>query len=297
MKNEQSEGRLFAVLIIFIVSIGILHGRKEAKIETEPFDIPNQMVGFSSLSLDQVYNYLHTVVISRNLPLVGQIIAQFPEKMVKNLVQKIIESKKIALTSHELLNLLFTLMYYSSEKKIQSNLFDLVNQYPTIQKEPILLLLARSTYHDIVPEFLQWIKAQINITQKEELLEKYIIRPLKCAIDDNDLESLELLVTKKLRITSQQATQLLWYTIDKNKNTYFVPFFVQRGANVNYVDEKGVSLLMRAVKENNEAMVRALLEAGALVTLVDNPTVDLLQVAIGYGHDAIVSLLREYNSF
>ncbi|MGB8367191.1 MAG: ankyrin repeat domain-containing protein [Candidatus Babeliales bacterium] len=297
MKNEQSEGRLFAVLIVFIVSIGILHGRKEAKIEAGQFDMPNQMVCFSALSLDQVYNYLHTVVISRNLSLVGQIIAQFPEKMVKNLVQKIIENKKIALTPHESLNLLFALMYYSSEKKTQFDLFNLLNFYPTMQKEPILLLLARSPYHDIVPEFLQWVKTRVHVTQKKELLEKYIIRPIKCAIDDNDLVSLELLVTKKLRITSQQATQLLWYTIDKNKNTYFVPFFVQRGANINYVNEKGVSLLMRAVKENNEAMVRTLLEAGALVNLIDNPTVNLLQIAIGYGHDAIVSLLREYNSF
>ena len=52
---------------------------------------------------------------------------------------------------------------------------------------------------------------------------------------------------------------------------------------------------MHAVKQNNEAMVRALLEAGALVDLVGDPAVgSALQIAIEHDHHAIALLLREY---
>ncbi len=298
MKGEQFEGRLLSVLIIFVISIGILHGRKGVKIEVQPLDIGSSIAEFSPLSFDQVFDYLHKVIISRNLPLVGRIIAQFPDKLAKNLAQKIIESKKFSLTPQESLQFLFTLTYYFSEKKgMQFDLFNLLAHYSAMEEEPVLLLLARSPYHDVIPEFIQWVKMQVNSTNNKELVEKYITRPLRYAVDDNDLASLELLVTKKLRMTPQQATRLLWYAIDKNKNTYFVPFLIQCGANVNYVDEQGTSLLVCAIKQNNEAMVRALLEAGALVNLDNNPILDTaLQIAVSDGKNGIISLLREYSS-
>ncbi len=298
MKGKQSEGRLLSVLIIFSISIGILHGRKKSKIEAAQFDIVDNFAELGPLSLDQTLDYLRTLIISRNIPLVGQVVAQFPDKIAKNLLQKIIESKEIPLTPHEALQLLFSLAYHFSEKKtIQFGLFDLLFLYPTMQEEPVLLILARSSYHDIIPEFMQWIKIQTTVMQNKEFLTKLINRTLEYAVDDNDLASLELLVTKKLRITPQQATHLLWYAVDRNKNTNFVPFFVQRGADVNYADPQGNSLLIRAVENNNEAMVRALLEAGAMVDLVANPAVGTaLQIAIEHDYHVIALLLREYGA-
>jgi len=298
MKREQSEGRLLSVLIIFSISIVILHGRKKSKIEAAQFDIVDNFAGLASLSLDQIFDYLRTLIISRNIPLVGQVIAQFPDKIAKNLLQKIIESKEVPLTPHEALQLLFSLAYHFSEKKtIQFGLFDLLFIYPIMQEEPALLVLARSSYHDIIPEFMQWVKMQATVMQDKEFLARLINRTLEYAIDDNDLASLELLVTKKLRITPQQATHLLWYTIDKNKNTNFVPFFVQRGADVNYADPQGNSLLIGAVENNNEAMVRVLLETGAMADLVANPAVGTaLQIAIEHDYHVIALLLREYSA-
>jgi len=300
MKNEGSEGRLLlSVFVIFSVSIGILHGRKKSKTEIVQFDIINSFTGLTHLSLEQAFDYLHALILSRNIPLVAQVVAQFPDKMAKNLLQKIIENKETPLTSYEALQLLFSLAYHFSEKKaMQFSLFDLLFMYPSIQKdEPPFLVLARSSYHDIIPEFIQWVKMQEKMVQNKEFLTRLNDRTFERAVDDNDLESLELLVTKKLRITPKQATYLLWYAIDKNKNTNFVPFFVKRGANVNYVDLQENSLLLRAVENNNEAMTRALLEAGAIVDLIANPAIDTaLQIATKHGYSSIEFLLREYGA-
>jgi len=300
MKNEGSEGRLLlSILVIFSVSIGILHGRKKSKIEIEQFDMINNFTEFTDLSLEQAFDYLHTLIVSRNIPLVAQVIAQFPDKMAKNLLQKIIENKEISLTPYEALQLLFSLAYHFSEKRaMQFSLFDLLFMYPNIQKdEPAFLVLARSSYHDIIPEFIQWVKIQEKMVQNKKFFTRLNDRTFERAVDDNDLESLELLVTKKLRITPKQATYLLWYAVDKNKNTHFVPFFVKRGANVNYVDPQGNSLLIRAVKNNNEAMTRALLEAEAIVNLVANLAIGTaLQIAIEHGYSSIELLLHEYGA-
>jgi len=135
------------------------------------------------------------------------------------------------------------------------------------------------------------------MVQNKKFLTRLNDRTFESAIDDDDLESLELLVTKKLRITPKQAAYLLWYAIDKNKNTNFVPFFVKRGANVNYIDSQGNSLLIRAVENNNEAMTRALLETGAIVDLVANPAIGTaLQITIERGYSSIEFLLREYGA-
>jgi len=302
MKNEGSEGRLLlSILVIFGISIGLLHGRKKSKIEIEQFDVVNNFTGLAHLSLEQAFDCLHTLVVSRNIPLVAQAIAQFPDKITKNLLQKIIENKKIPLTSYEALQLLFGLACHFSEKKaMQFSLFDLLFTYPNIQKdESPLLVLARSSYHNIIPEFIQWVKIQEKVVQNKKFLTKLNDHTFERAVDDNDLESLELLVTKKLRITPKKATYLLWNAVDKNKNTNFVPFFVKCGAKVNYIDLQDNSPLIRAVKNNNEAMTRALLEAGEIVDLVANPdpAIDTaLQIAIEYGYSSIELLLREYGT-
>ena len=300
MKNEGSEGRLLlSIVVIFSVSIGILHGRKKSKLEIVQFDMINNFTELTHLSLEQAFDYLHTLIVSRNIPLVAQVVAQFPDKMAKNLLQKIIENREVPLTPYEALQLLFGLAYHFSEKKaVQFSLFDLLFMYPNIQKdEPPFLVLARSSYPDIIPEFIQWVKIQEKMEQNKEFLTRLSDRTFERAVDDNDLESLELLVTKKLRITPKQATYLLWYAVDKNKNTNFVPFFVKRGANVNYVDSQGNNLLIRTVKNNNEAMTRTLLEAGAIVDLVANPTIGTaLQISIQHGHNSIELLLREYGA-
>ena len=300
MKDEGSEGRLLlSILVIFSVSIGLLHGRKKSKIEIAQFDMTNNFTGLTHLSLEQAFDYLHTLIVSRNIPLVAQVITQFPDKMTKNLLQKIIENKEIPLTPHEALQLLFGLAYHFSEKKaMQFSLFDLLFTYPNIQKdEPPFLVLARSSYHDIIPEFIQWVKMQEKVAQNKKFLTRLNDRTFERAVDDNDLESLELLVTKKLRITPQKATYLLWYAVDKNKNTNFIPFFIKCGANVNYVDSQENSLLIRAVENNNEAMTRALLEAGTIVNLVANPIIDTaLQIAVEHGYSSIELLLRKYST-
>ena len=298
MKDEKSEGRLLlSILITFSVSIGLLHGRKKSKMEIMKLDIINNFTGLTHLSLEQAFNYLRTPIISRNIPLVMKVITQFPDKMTKNLLQKIIESKEIPLTSHEALHLLFGLAFHFSKKKaMQFSLFDLLFVYPNIQKnEPPFLVLARSSYHDIIPEFIQWAKTQETMVQNKKFLAKLNDHTFECAVDDDDLESLELLVTKKLRISPKKATYLLWYTVDKNKNTIFVPFFIKCGADVNYVNAQENSLLTRAVENNNEPMIRALLEAGTIINLAANPAIDTaLKIAIEHGYSSIELLLREH---
>ncbi len=290
MINERPNVHLLlTILVIFSASVGILHGRKKIRTLATQIDMDTVIgEGITTLSLDEAYDYLHSLVQSRNIRLLGQVIGQFSASAAKNLAEKILNDQSIPLTQEEKIRLLFaTTLQMQKKKGAQYLIFDLLLTHKELQQvHPALLVAADSAYTKAIPPFIKWIKNRLGnkaYQNDHAYLNAMVNRALSQAVYTNDVNALDVMLSKTVRIKPQKASQLLWRAVCENKDTAFVPFLVRRAeADVNFSGDNKQTLLIKAVRNNNVDMVRALLEEGAKVNMILDPEVgSALQIAIG----------------
>jgi ankyrin repeat protein len=144
---------------------------------------------------------------------------------------------------------------------------------------------------------MQWAKNQQQDAEKPLLWPSLIDNAFDVAIADNDYTTIETLLSKKIKVTEQKASQLLLHVIENKKNNAFIPLLAKHAhADVNYA-VNGKTLLIVAVEQNNIEHVHALLEAGAVVDrVVDHTKETALQVAMTRKYTHAEQLLREYGA-
>ncbi len=305
MVNERPDVHLMlTILVVFSVSVGILHGRKKNKTLATHIDVHNtSLQGVETLSPDDAYDYFHSLLLSGNVDLSAQAIAQFHLPILAKLLEKIIVGEDLSLTNEEkLLLLLATAMQLQGKKGVQFAVFDIFLTHQDIQmNQPVLLVAARSRYADIIPVLISWLKErQKNEQYKkyEEFLVSMVPEALKGAVDENNVTALDVMIGKKVRLESEQASTLLWNVVVDKKDTALVPFLVRRGrADINFVGDGERTLLIKATENNDPKMVRVLLEEGAEVGTVVVPAVgSALQITISGGYTQVELLLREHGA-
>jgi len=305
MANERPDVHLMlTILVVFSVSVGILHGRKKNKTLSTHIDVHNtSLQGVETLSPDEAYDYLHSLLFSGNVDRLAQTIVQFHSSILVELLEKIIVGEDLPLTNEEKLSLLLAIaMQLQGKKGVQFTVFDLLLMHQDIQvNQPVLLVAARSRYADVIPVLISWIKER----QKNEQYKKYkkflvsmVPKALESAVDENNVTALDVMIGKKVRLEPKQASKLLWSVVVNKKDTAFVPFLVQRGrADINFVGDGKRTLLIKATENNDPDMVRVLLEEGADVVTVVAPAVgSALQRAIDEEHTQVEILLRGYGA-
>ncbi len=296
---------MLTILVVFSVSVGILHGRKKNKTLATHIDVHNtSLQGVETLSSDEAYDYLHSLLFSGNIDRLAETMVQFHFSILAELLEKIIVGEDLPLTNEEKLSLLLaTAMQLQGKKGVQFIVFDFLLMHQDMQvNQPVLLVAARGRYADVIPVLISWLKER----QKNEQYKKYkeflasmVPKALQGAVDENDVTALDVMIGKKVRLEPEQATTLLWrVVVMEKKDTAFVPFLVQRGrADINFVGDGERTLLIKATEKNDSKMVRALLEEGADVGTIVAPAVgSALQIAIGEGYTQVELLLREHGA-
>ncbi len=302
MKNKRSDVHLLlTILIVFSASVGFLHGRKIGKTLATHIDVSNATTqGVATLSLDEAYDYLHSLIQSRNISSLANVIAQFRPQAAKDLVERIMLDKAVPLTDEEKLSLLFAVtLEYQGKKRAQYSLFDLLFMHQDIQKNlSPLLVAARSLYAEVIPTSISSIKERRKnraYQAYKNFLGNQINQALTRAVTDNDVKALDVMMSKKVRIAQKKASNLLWLAVSGKKDTAFVPFLIRRAhADVNFVGDGKRTLLIKGAENNHPQMVRALLEEDAKVDLVIDPAVgSALQIAIARKYVEVELLLRK----
>jgi ankyrin repeat protein len=78
-------------------------------------------------------------------------------------------------------------------------------------------------------------------------------------------------------------------------NVTLAVLLIEKGANLEYADDEGVTIITQAAYQGQEDVVRALLAKGADPTLVNNEGINALIAAASEGHNEVVRLLLAAN--
>lgn len=74
-------------------------------------------------------------------------------------------------------------------------------------------------------------------------------------------------------------------------NTTLALLLIEKGANISYTDEEGVTVITQAAYQGQEVVVKALLDKGADPTVVNVEGINALIAAASEGHSEVVQLL------
>ena len=292
--------RLLIIMIFFGISIFFLNNNKKNTVTATHIDICNVKTDIpSSFSVDQIYREMNVLFLSHDIDLIVKTLSQFKDNLARQLVEKMIQDKKINLSWEEKAVIIYGMLAHSCPKKnIQYEWLDLLLDYPVLNKStPVLLSLARSKYADQITVFIAWGKDRQKTHHKIGLLANYAEQAFKRAVEDNDYAMVETLFSKKVRIAQATASQLLWDIVETGKDSKHIALLVDHAqADVNFSKE-GKTLLIAAVEKNNIDIVRTLLDEGAVVDrIIDNEKNTALTFAMKNKYHSVELLLREYGA-
>jgi len=281
--------------------VGLFRGlAREIELNTSPLSIA--ALGYKNAQepvAEDIVKLLHPLFVSRNLGMLAATVSQFSPHMICSLASIIICDKRVSMTNEDKLSFLFMLAYRNNMSKfIQSRLFSLMVKMQLFNAHsPALLGSAKKDYLAVLPSFLSWIqreKEMVVLPIKEQLL---IDDALYGAIEQDDLCSLEWLNACGMRIDSQKASELLVHVVYDRKKSNFIPFLVNRGADVNRIGPDRHTLLSKAICQNDSITARTLLEAGADLDLrADEVIGSARQIASVKGNPEIERLITMYGT-
>jgi hypothetical protein len=291
--------RLCIIMGFFGVSIFFLNNNKKRIMTATHIDVLNFKVDpMMTVSLEQAYETMNSLFIARDIDLIIKVMSQFKYRFVYDLAEKMINDQKIALTSEEKIAVLYgVIAHCNCKKSIQYDLLDLFLQYPQLYSQtPLLLPLVMSKYTDLGALFIAWGKdRQKHGKAPKNFLNLCAEQAFAFAVTDDDYEAVEQLFSKKIRLSQEKASSLLWYTVEHGKNSKLMALLIRHAhADVNFT-RSGKTLLIAAVEKNNMDGIRILLDAGAVVDRVSTEGT-ALSVAMKHQYYSAEQLLREYGA-
>jgi hypothetical protein len=292
--------RLLIILSIFSASIFFLNNNKKTISAQNHNDLLGNKAGtMAKLSLDQAYEQVFPLFVSRDIDVIVKVIGQFKSQSITDLVEKIIHDTSLFLSYTDKMNIIFGVVAQCGTKKnIQYELLDLLLKYPFLNNGvSALLTLARSQYPDTIALFINWGKDKQKNSGQVGLLSSYVEQAFREAIEENDYAAAEIMLTKKIRLSANKASEYLWDVVKNNRQSEWITLLIHHAqADVNYADN-GKTLLIEAVENNNTDMIRVLLEEGAVVDrVVDSEKGSALTVAMRNNYVCAEQLLREYGA-
>ncbi len=221
--------RLFVIIFFFTASMFFLNSQKKRIITQTHIDGLEMPVSSLPFSLDQAYHHINSLLISHNTDLIVKFINQSMNHYATNLVEKIILDKKFLLSDIEKMKILFgAVMHCKGKKAMQYHLLDFLLNYPDLcSNNSALLTLLRSNYSSSLPIFLMWVRDRQKDENRSGLWAFFIDRAFFMAVEDNDYDIVENMLSKKIRISQEKASQLLWVIVEKTKNSLFIPLLVK----------------------------------------------------------------------
>jgi hypothetical protein len=301
MEDRQSGiFRLFIIATFFCISIFFLNNNKKNSVTATHIDICSIKADPAiHFSLDRLYAEISSLFLSGNIDLIAKTIAHLKAVYALEIVKKMMQDDAIELSYDDKVHIVYGVIVHGCpQKKVQYDFLDILYEDSFLSYQtPLLLVLARSKYADIIPLFIAWGKDRQKLWQQRGLLTECAEAAFERAVEENDDNAVEMLFCKKVRISSVKASDILWHIVENQKKSTLIPLFINHAqANVNYTyDNK--TLLVAAIERNNIDLVRVLLDKGAVVDrIIDMQENTALTIAMKNRYHAIEQLLREYGA-
>ncbi|HXW86429.1 MAG TPA: ankyrin repeat domain-containing protein [Candidatus Bathyarchaeia archaeon] len=304
MGKRREIFHLLTVIGVLCCSIGIIHRGKRYELQAEPLPARTEETSeeLAYLSPEQAYLYIQPIIITHNIYLLVQKIGQLTLEQTKALLSVIIKDLRSPLTQEEKVTIILGCVEL---RKLRVEKYDLLSLFTTFSTLalgiPPLFVASISSYPKTVVTLVGWVQEQRVDAPAEkyaQLRKTFIDDGIRYAITENNIEALKKMLQYKVPLDKEKASELLWYVVSvQGRDNNFVSLLVtDAGADVNYA-YNGRTLLMKAVENNDKAMVAKLLENGADVSLIINPAVgSALQLAIEHHFVTVELLLRKYGA-
>jgi hypothetical protein len=253
---------------------------------------------FENISVQDAYDFLTPLLISRNVERIAFLVARFERSIYPELLEKILSLTNTNISALEKLEFLGYLLATCDEKDEFYELFDLLLlKKDDLQLDQFMSFVSDPLYDKVLRTFIVWYDSQ-NEKKQKKIFDKIISPGIMKIIDDNQVKRFEWFLANSSFISSQAATILLDYVVDNKKQSGFIlPLVAQTKANIDHQNDHNKTLLIRAVEQDNLEIVRALLQNGANVSLIPSQEIgNALQNAIINGYVAIELLLRSYGA-
>lgn len=292
MKGNQKPERfvLVGILFVFFVSVGIIQGRKVRQYQKPEISLIINPNIKQEVSAQYVLNHINPLLLSRSVNTLAKVLKQFRSEVVREVLERIVVGANPLDRDEKIILILLLAESFSRDKHAQNSFFNLLNTYHFLHAgTPILLLAAESEMPQIIPNLIKWMSKKKKNT--------WIMDALNFAIEHNKIVSLKTLYQYGVPVTKKETAQLLIDVIRYNKDVQFIPFLLNQGIPVSYINKKNNrTLLMEAVVQNNKPMVRILLERGADPNkIIKNSVGSAMQLAFERGFVDLENLMRSYS--
>jgi len=244
---------LLAFLLLFSLSIGVIYTNKSQGITS------NNTPPRSLFSIDEGIELIHPFIISVSIEKIVDLMKQFPYDTSYKITKHIIEDKQSTLNQRDKQQLILGMAQAFPDKlKLKEKFLNLLLTLDEISKGPILLINAVNDGHrTLVPALIAWAK---DNQKAHPELKDLATKSLYLAIDNNNVDTLKKLQESGIAIDPKQASDLLWYVVENNKSADFIPFLVSQGSDLS-ISKEGHTLVTKAAKSNNLAIIKALVSA------------------------------------
>lgn len=271
---------LALILILFAASVGFMHGRKKIPIRSSATQQ-------SSLTIQDTIDLITPLVISRSFDAISHTLNQSDEPTINGVIQYIMNRKNTQLSSSEKAKLFLNFIANLENKKVHQTVFTLLkNQHAN---DPIFSYI-------ILEKIMPAIdRVQVLSKKQPKVMKKWAEQSLLDALELNDVDMLDTLYAHNIRVSPDFASVLLDKVVMNSNDVAFIPLLVRRlKADINYSPDGKKTVLIKAVENNDEPIVRALLEEGAEPDKwVDEEVGTPGQIAFEKGFVGIGQLLRD----
>jgi len=231
-KQGQSDvGVLLGVLLIFSISIVILVSNINIQRRN---DAPHQSATIEDQSMRhavaQIAPFLHAHAIEQVAQQIIYFVPSIPNA-IRLFGDYAIDPKsplQSPLTDFEKVELLTALLYYGAWEK-NENLNDLfawiMSHEELFDHNPLLFVAVQTPYVSIIT----------SLNHDNLLTADQITDAFKKIIETNNLALAQQLINVGIKITPSLATDLLIQAVQTNKQTNFLPFLIEHGADKKFI--------------------------------------------------------------
>lgn len=282
MSRKRSPfGLLIIICLLISATVGMIQGRKKAP-------IPPRTNKEMQLSIQDTIDLITPLLLSKSFDAVAQALHQFDQSVIVGTVEKISADSGYDLNSQERAQLLLNLIEHIPDKIISKKIFSVLKENHA--QDPIYSYALLEKVPHAIKLIHKWAKKS-----DKSVDEVWAQQSLSYAIERNEVELLDQLYAHNVRSTPQFASQLLHNVVSQDGDVAFVPLLVRTmDADPNFSPDGKSIILIKAVEQQNEPMVRALLEAEAdPEKMVDEKVGTARQIAFEKGLVSIEALLRK----
>ena len=248
MKKSKNHALHLSFILMMLVLSGMI-----VQIPVEHHGVEESTISVSHSS--SVCARIQSLVYTGNIDSIVDGIARYFSGSMQEALTAFLSMPQSPLADAEKSAVLFGLVYKLRKNEIDQSLVckHLVDIHPTLSSEPLLYAAVKSSNAEVVKDIVRYL-SEYKRTQGDAL----VFDAFRCAIQFDDLKSIEKMYMAGAHVTKHQASKLLKTVVCENKKIEMAKFFIERTyADPFYVDEYNKSLLSYALSYNNTAFIQA----------------------------------------